>query len=188
MKTSWGSSTLKKWAPADRLAHDAGLLGPKAKCLQAEPFVLFPEVFESLAETHGSRDTVTAQILLDSCDELRTMIQACSVINCANITSVQLRASGALNRRRHAKGQQPIFDYKVLQLAGERRAQSRSQLGGAHASPRMHLRRGHIRRLDSRPIWIRPTTVNAGSKLGLVLKDYAVSDPGFGQAVKRGGR
>ena len=43
--------------------------------------------------------------------------------------------------------------------------------GGTHASPRVHLRRGHIRKIaDGRTVWVQACVV--GSKHGMVLKDY----------------
>ncbi len=63
---------------------------------------------------------------------------------------------------------------KVLPLSDERREAGEGVAGGNHASPRMHLRRGHLRRLENKVIWVRPAMVNAGSNAGAVLKDYAV--------------
>lgn len=46
--------------------------------------------------------------------------------------------------------------------------------GGSHASPREHLRRGHVRRLqDGRHIWVNACVVNPGTK-GKVIKDYTL--------------
>jgi hypothetical protein len=41
----------------------------------------------------------------------------------------------------------------------------------------MHLRRGHLRRLQSKVIWVRPTMVGASSESGFVAKDYALVAP-----------
>jgi hypothetical protein len=46
--------------------------------------------------------------------------------------------------------------------------------GGTHASPRVHLRRGHIRRLPGKNIWVNATIVG-NSDLGVVIKDYSVT-------------
>jgi hypothetical protein len=42
---------------------------------------------------------------------------------------------------------------------------------GTHASPRLHWRRGHIRRLTEKTTWVRPTLVGVDSG-GVVLHDY----------------
>lgn len=102
------------------------------------------------------------------------LIQACSVINCANVTTEEIAAPAFLNKKRLAKGKQPFFSYKILQLSEDRRPRSETGADGKHASPRMHLRRGHLRRLEKKVVWVRPAMVNADSKRGAVVKDYHV--------------
>lgn len=166
--------------PASRIAHaaklDAGLASAKAKEFRAEPFYILPELYEQTLRMHGGRtDKVFGQILLDSHDETQMLIQACSVLNCANITTSEVSTSKILNQKRKKKGKQPFFTYKVLQVSDERKQSGKPGTGGSHASPRMHLRRGHLRRLESKTIWVRPTMVKAGSTAGVVAKDYAVT-------------
>lgn len=170
---------LEESLPASRIAHaatiEAGLTKSKGKQFRAEPFYLLPEFYEkTLAAYGGNRDKAYAQIILDSHDEVQTVVQACSVINCANVTTAEISAPAALNKKRQEKGKQPFFSYKVLQLSDERREAGKASAGGSHASPRMHLRRGHLRRLESKVVWVRPAMVNAGANTGVVLKDYAV--------------
>ena len=174
---------LEESLPASRIAHaatiEAGLTKSKAKHFRAEPFNLLPEFYEkTLAAYGGNREKAYAQIILDSRDEVQAVVQACSVINCANVTTAEISASAALNKKRQEKGKQPFFSYKVLQLSDERREAGKGGASGNHASPRMHLRRGHLRRLESKVVWVRPAMVNAGSNTGVVLKDYAVQPKG----------
>ena len=168
--------------PAMRIAHaakiEAGQVKGNAKQFRAEPFYLLPEFFEQALSTYGDREKAYAQIILDSHDETMVLVQACSVINCANVTTAEIAAPATLNKKRQANGKQPFFTYKVLQLSDERREVGKGGVGGSHASPRMHLRRGHLRRLESKVIWVRPSMVNAGSNAGVVLKDYAVQPRG----------
>ena len=174
---------LEESLPASRIAHaatiEAGLTKSKAKHFRAEPFYLLPEFYEkTLAAYGGNREKAYAQIILDSRDEVQTVVQACSVINCANVTTAEVSAPAALNKKRQEKGKQPFFSYKVLQLSDERREAGKGGAGGNHASPRMHLRRGHLRRLESKVVWVRPAMANAGTSPGAVLKDYAVQPKG----------
>ena len=174
---------LEESLPASRIAHaatiEAGLTKSKAKHFRAEPFYLLPEFYEkTLAAYGGNREKAYAQIILDSRDEVQAVVQACSVINCANVTTAEISASAALNKKRQEKGKQPFFSYKVLQLSDERREAGKGGASGNHASPRMHLRRGHLRRLESKVVWVRSAMVNAGSNTGVVLKDYAVQPKG----------
>lgn len=144
------------------------------KQFRAEPFVLLPEVFQEAIANYGSREKAFGQIILDSRDEVMMVMQACNVINCANVTTADVHASPALNKKRLQNGKQPFFSYKVLQLSEERRGDSGTATGNNHNSPRMHLRRGHLRRLESKVVWVRPAVINAGSNDGVVVKDYAV--------------
>lgn len=170
---------LEESLPASRIAHaatiEAGLTKSKAKHFRAEPFYMLPEFYEkTLAAYGGNREKAYAQIILDSRDEVQAVVQACSVINCANVTTAEISAPAALNKKRQEKGKQPFFSYKVLQLSDERREAGKGGASGNHASPRMHLRRGHLRRLESKVVWVRPAMINAGTSNGAVLKDYAV--------------
>ncbi|MBX3319726.1 MAG: hypothetical protein KF890_07585 [Nitrospira sp.] len=171
--------TLEEATPSSRLAAEAlitaGRATPTSMQFQAEPFVLLPEGYAEILEKHdGNREEVFAQIMLDSHDEIMMLIQACSVINCANVSMADIGAPAALNKKRREKGKQPFFSYKVLQLSDERRESRTGDGGSSHASPRMHLRRGHLRRLDSKVVWVRPSMVNPGSRTGVVWKDYAL--------------
>jgi hypothetical protein len=84
-------------------------------------------------------------------------------------------APAPLNKKRQASGKQPFFSYKVLQLVAERAAPGHAAAGGERASPRLHLRRGHLRRLEHKTVWVRPAMINAGSTHGSVLKDYGIA-------------
>lgn len=66
----------------------------------------------------------------------------------------------------------PFDTYHILTIDLPARLAANSSSAGPHRSPREHLRRGHIRRLDDgRRIWINATVVNAGIG-GRVSKDY----------------
>jgi hypothetical protein len=152
---------------------DAGQIKKSAKGFEADPFVLFPEIFERALPNYTSRDAALAHVALDSQDEVMMVIQACSVLNCSNVTTADLAAPASLNKKRRVNGKVPFFTYKVLQLTDERPAAG-PEGGGHHASPRMHLRRGHVRRLEKRTVWVRSSMVNANSERGVVVKDYAL--------------
>ena len=92
-----------------------------------------------------------------------------------NVTVPEITAPKMLNKKRVAKGKQPFFSYRVLQIQAPRGVRAVAG-GGGHAAPRAHLRRGHIRRLEERTVWVRPAMVNLGASavLGAVGKDYAL--------------
>lgn len=172
--------------PVSRIANtafvEAGLAKSSGKQYVSEPFYLFPELFENACQQYGSPEKAFAQISVDSRDETMMLIQACSVINCENVVTEDIHASAPLNKKRVAKGKQPFFTYKVLQLSEDRRQSRKGLALGEHASPRMHLRRGHLRRLGSKVVWVRPALVNAEPQQGVVLKDYALNLKGHQSA------
>lgn len=77
-----------------------------------------------------------------------------------------------LNQRKIAKGKPPKYEWKTVYLEP---IKPRSEpKGGTHASPRLHDRRGHLRRLrNGRSVWVRPCKVGDASK-GAVWHDYAI--------------
>ena len=152
----------------------AGQASDRAKGFRAEPVVLFPELFERAVPRYGGRAQALAHVSLDTHDEVMMLIQACAVLNCANVTTEDLTPSASLNRKRKVNGKQPFFSYKVLQLSDERHRVG-EPAGGHHVSPRMHLRRGHLRRLEKKTVWVRPAMVNAASTRGVVAKDYQIA-------------
>jgi len=142
----------------------------------AEPFVLLEEMFQLMVmESRGDVDAALARLTYDASDEVHMAIQACAVLNCANVDTADVAPSKGANAKRVASGKSPFFTYKVLQLSSAKVA-SGEKGSGSHSAPRTHLRRGHIRRLENKVTWVRPAIVNAGSDRGAVAKDYRVGD------------
>ena len=79
----------------------------------------------------------------------------------------------AKNRRRVAKGKKPLqYEWKTVVI--EPKAAASTPLGGTHASPRRHERRGHWRNLKSgKQVWVRNCWAG-NAALGTVFKDYVV--------------
>ena len=106
------------------------------------------------------------------------VIRGLSVMNCSNVTCVENLPPHALNKKRVKNGKVPMFSYKTLHIsAGSQRSGNHSDavLSG-RTGPRLHLRRGHIRRLPSGiTTWVQPCMVGEESR-GVVIKDYHVSD------------
>lgn len=132
----------------------------------------------------GGRDKLFADIILNTRDEVFAYIGACSLLNCANViiepATVSLQQpSNKLPpsaRKKIKPVPKPKFEYKVLQISDERTGHTKSGSGTLAAltgvTRRTHLRRGHIRRLKERMIWVRPAVINPGSTAGVIAKDY----------------
>lgn len=105
--------------------------------------------------------------------EAIAICEMCNVLQCTNIVTELLDPPQALNAKRARNGKVPFFEYRVLKI--EERADSAAECGGTHSPPRLHYRRGHIRRLpDNRKTWVRPAMVGDKTR-GLIVKDYDVA-------------
>lgn len=93
-------------------------------------------------------------------------------LQCCNVQLETIPAPVALNKKRLAHGKLPFVEYKILTVAGRQTAFTGE---GTHASPRQHIRRGHIRRIsDNRTVWVNQCLVGNPNK-GFIVKDYRVT-------------
>lgn len=101
-----------------------------------------------------------------------------AVLGCQNVEKVEHRPDVALAKARAKKGKPPLFSYWTLVLRGKN--ERGEYMGGTHASPRAHLRRGHIREYaPGKTTWVQASVV--GNKaLGMVHKDYRFEPPRVG--------
>ena len=78
------------------------------------------------------------------------------------------------NRRKIQQGKLPTYDWTTVWIEP---AKPRSEgKGGTHASPRLHDRRGHLRRLASgKNVWVKSCKVGDASK-GAIFHDYAIKE------------
>ena len=76
------------------------------------------------------------------------------------------------NQRKIASGKQPSYDWRTVVI--DTSVIRCDYKGGTHASPRLHDRRGHSRRLpDGRIVWVRACKVGDAGR-GVVFHDYQV--------------
>lgn len=96
------------------------------------------------------------------------------ILGCSNVETADHPALAALNKKRAKTQKFPVLEYKTLVLKLDA-PRTGGQVGqGTHASPRVHLRRGHVRRLEcGRRTWVQACVV--GSTHGMILKDYQVT-------------
>jgi len=112
----------------------------------------------------------------DIADEAIALVEFCAIMNCSNVETQIIKAPAKLNQKRAITGKLPFHDYHVLVLSQADGKSYDNNNGGSHASPRLHLRRGHIRRLsDTRVTWVNAAIVG-NKKNGIVEKSYLI-DP-----------
>jgi len=79
-----------------------------------------------------------------------------------------------MNRRKIAQGKVPFYEWRTVVI--EPTTPRKESLGGTHASPRHHDRRGHMRKLkNGRSVWVKPCKVGNPSK-GVVFHDYKIKE------------
>lgn len=93
---------------------------------------------------------------------------------CTNVEAITIRPDRTINRRRKQSGKPPLYEYKILTIRGHEHEAEHTGSHSGRASPRQHLRRGHIRRLASgKMIWVRYAVIGS-SQRGVVDKEYKV--------------
>lgn len=100
---------------------------------------------------------------------------AIEVFSCSNVFTIEHAPAKFINTKRKAKGKVPLFSYRTLHIRVDEDARKINRWNKtSHESPRLHLRRGHIRRLQGgERIWVRAHLVGDKSK-GFTHNDYIV--------------
>lgn len=155
----------------------------------ADPDRIF-RVFEKLTDDPLSQFPITTSrkaIDIDSIGDselwnwvlgrMDWLARSFEVFSCTNVIYIDHAPPKFINSKRERKGKLPFFTYKTLHLNVPEDGVVSSGGRGTHSSPRMHLRRGHIRRLpDGRRIWVQACVVGSAQS-GMVLKDYRIRAP-----------
>lgn len=102
-------------------------------------------------------------------------LELCEALSCKNVVTEPLEpVDTSKNARRIKNGKLPIYETKILTIkAPEVVSGKTSNGGGTHASPRQHLRRGHIRRLPDCNIWVNSCVVGSVEN-GIIEKSYNI--------------
>lgn len=145
-------------------------LGPRPLALK-----IMPDRFDAFVERMGDVEKCLQAMWNDAADEISAYIDLVTALSLTNVEVSDYRQPRALRVAR-SKKKQSLFDYKVLSIRmGQGDKTVREALYGDRASPRSHLRRGHLRTLgDGRRTWVRPAFIH-GSGDGFVHKSYKLA-------------
>lgn len=117
----------------------------------------------------------TRNAYCDLIDEGNAVLELVEALSCSNVSHEALPVR-PLNKAAARRGALPFDEYRVLVVNAPGAGSGGIDGGGTHRSPREHLRRGHIRRLQSgRRIWIQSTIVNAGAA-GKITSTYQIKN------------
>lgn len=117
-----------------------------------------------------------------SANAINMMARFLMAMNCTNVVTREHKAPTFLNAKRISKGKYPLFSFWTLHLS-EQNENRQPALGGKHSSPRLHLRRGHIRQYaEGKYTWVEPCVVG-NKKNGMIAKDYSIKTQTKAQEV-----
>jgi hypothetical protein len=135
--------------------------------------LMFTQENDRLQIHHGHDDKLK-DVQIGAIVALNLMVKAIAVLNCSNVKIIESKEKKLINKKRKAKGKLPLFTYKTLHIDTSEQEKQEGEKKGTHASPRVHLRRGHIRKLaNEKTVWVQPCVVGDKTK-GIVHKDYSV--------------
>lgn len=94
-------------------------------------------------------------------------------LRCSNVEQ-KVIAPSQLKRQIYSCRGVPAFEYRVLTIKPRKQGKDSVKTGQSHASPRLHWRRGHVRRLPGGNLtWVTSCMVGDAAA-GVIDKDYRV--------------
>ncbi len=137
------------------------------------PYITCPSFYKTMVNDVGK--TQCDKILFHNIlPEAVAVLELCEALSCRNISTVNFQDASPKNPARIKAGKLPFYETKMLVVdCSTSISRNNNGAGGTHASPRQHLRRGHIRRLESGNIWVNSCVVGDPSK-GSINKQYTV--------------
>jgi hypothetical protein len=139
------------------------------------PFVILPGMFTILANKLGEHDAMRHTVH-DIADEITVVLELCEALACSNVTIDTIQTENKkVNIKRVERGKLPLYETKVLSIEVPQTYEKTGIGIQDRRSPRQHLRRGHVRILQSgKRIWINSCVVGDKEK-GRIDKEYRVS-------------
>lgn len=137
------------------------------------PYITGAKVYAQLAQRVGQAE-MSRTMHNDYLDELNAAMSFAATMNCANVQSEKIEASKKLNAKRAKKGKPQLPDFHILNIDPGVAFSDNSQNTGhsSSGSKRPHLRRGHIRRLKHKVVWVNSAVIGSGKTL---KKQYNIS-------------
>lgn len=130
-----------------------------------------PILPESYAEAINEESFLSEQSA-----DIYTVLELVEALSCKNVsTQPTEKIDAKVNERRIKAGKLPVYETRVLVIdAPQTQSNTATSGSGKHESPRQHLRRGHIRRLESGNIWVNACVVGDPLK-GKINKSYQIN-------------
>lgn len=103
---------------------------------------------------------------------MQHLMTACCLLTAKEAVVETVEAPAKLNAKREKSGRPPLFEHRTISVPSVAKF---GAADGEHASPRLHWRRGHVRKLPSGTLaGVRPCLVGLAER-GVISKDYLVA-------------
>lgn len=170
----------KTWCPVPfyLLIPDDTVIPDQNKCIR-DKFLLectngiwLPNYFDSIENKQQQKiiDEMKKSIL----GNVWLALELFEALSCSNVSHEPIETiDPRKNAKRIKAGKLPIYETRILTIQAGKASSSSKIYGGTHASPRQHLRRGHIRRLEDKKIWVNACVVGKPEN-GVIDKNYHV--------------
>ncbi len=131
---------------------------------------MFPDLFK-----HAVNGKEALRMLeIDLTQEVKVLLELIEALSCSNVKESIHQEASKKNAQRIKSHKKPIWETKFLTLVvNEKQDKKIKDSMTSHASPRQHLRRGHIRRLPSKNIWVNSCVVG-NIENGKIEKQYKI--------------
>lgn len=149
---------------------------PIASDLLVQPRILLPEQFKAFQRERGMTEAACLEATLrDASDELVSYWDMCKALSLRAVTTETVEPDPKKQSVRKILSKPPLHSYRVLTLTPGADLYPRygGETGRTHASPRAHMRRGHMRTMKKtgKQVWVNSCMINGE---GMIVKDYRV--------------
>lgn len=186
----WFNEKIKKWVVSiscafiprkqdhspESLLYFSGIEG-KTSNLKLYIKPLIAEAWDRCVNAKGQQGAMRLG-LIDAKDEINSLLSFLLILSCTNVKTRDSEDEQILrkvNAKRINKGKKPIFSYKILEIIVPKetlQSQFFEKQDPCRRSPRIHLRRGHVRRIDDgKRVWVNACVVGKKDE-GYIYKDY----------------
>jgi hypothetical protein len=173
LPSAWDEPFMKKFQSiTDRETDYRG----KGAEMYGFPVLLCPELIELGSKIDG--DDVLKMGIKDIASEVSALLELSEALSCSNVHHKVIEPINyTVNQRRIRDGKVPMYETRTLWIdVPEGSKDSGDWQGGTHRSPRQHLRRGHIRNLQTgKKVWVNAAVIGAKEN-GVIGKDYAIKE------------
>lgn len=142
--------------------------------LNCTPRVFLPIVYKEFYEQDPADRQLHGGAIEDVLGDVLAAFELLEALSCSNVRHEPIEAiDRRKNARRIRSGKLPIFETRILTIDSLKTNGHGIGYGGTHSSPRQHLRRGHIRRLPDKNVWVNSCVVGR-AETGIIEKQYHV--------------